>query len=205
MPSNPKHCIVTYSGKVVEFGNIKVTDINIEDIAHSLSNLCRFTGHCSEFYSVASHSILCSRLVDGTPQEKMQALLHDAPEAYLNDLSSPLKSFIRGRYMEEHDRLEKIIAQRFNLPGLMTPKVKVADWGAFLIEWNQLFFGRTYKEDLALGIDMDDMPKMPSESWDLFRNEEHYLIAADFCDEYELIRTAIELDSLPVADRSSQD
>ena len=200
---NPKHIIITRSGKVVEFGNVRETDITIEDIAHALSNLCRFTGHCSQFYSVASHSILVSRLLDGSPLEKMQALLHDAPEAYLNDLSSPLKAFIGGQYMEEHERLEKIIAHRFDLPSLMTPGVKLADWGAFLIEWGHLFPGRNREDDLELGIDMDDKPDLLQRDYFLLSGEvgsEDRV--ADFLDEYEHLRMAIESGLYPVADQS---
>jgi uncharacterized protein len=62
---------------------------NIADIAHALSNLCRFTGHVSSFYSVSQHSWVVSELVP--PEDRLAALLHDASEAYLCDLSRPIK------------------------------------------------------------------------------------------------------------------
>ncbi len=86
--------IRTFSGKRIFFADIRPDDIDIEDIAHALSNVCRYTGHCRKFYSVAEHSVHASRYAP--PGEELNALLHDAAEAYTTDLSTPLK-----RYLEE--------------------------------------------------------------------------------------------------------
>lgn len=81
--------IQTYSGLMVDPLHLSIQDIRLEDIAHALSNLCRFTGHVKRFYSVAEHSVRCSWLVDSVLAPF--ALLHDASEAYLQDISRPLK------------------------------------------------------------------------------------------------------------------
>ncbi len=90
--------IQTYTGKKFYPFNPRAEDIYIEDIAHALSLICRFGGHCREFYSVAQHSVLVSELVvDNRATEKYDglakyALLHDAAEAYLGDIPSPIKT-----------------------------------------------------------------------------------------------------------------
>src|SRR5688500_14252940 len=85
--------IRTYTGK--EFYPLKpeLDKIDIEDIAHALSNLCRFTGHTKQFYSVAQHSVLASEFVRvyDNPHLNLFVLLHDASEAYICDISRPLK------------------------------------------------------------------------------------------------------------------
>jgi len=81
--------MLTYTGKCIDVLNFQPQDICIEDIAHSLSMICRYVGHVRFFFSVAYHSVLVSELC--TPQQKLAALLHDASEAYLSDIASPLK------------------------------------------------------------------------------------------------------------------
>ncbi len=61
-----------------------------EDIAHSLSQLCRFGGHCNRFYSVAEHSVLVGRIVG------FHGLVHDTAEAYMIDVPRPIKSLWPG-------------------------------------------------------------------------------------------------------------
>lgn len=79
----------TYTGGKVHFTNPRPEEINITDIAHQLSMLCRFTGACREFYSVAEHCIRVAHIVP--INLKLAALLHDAAEAYTNDISRPVK------------------------------------------------------------------------------------------------------------------
>ena len=65
--TKPKYMGV-YSGQMIDIFNLKSEQIDIEDIAHSLSNLCRYGGHCLFHYSVAQHSVLCS-YEEGTKEE----------------------------------------------------------------------------------------------------------------------------------------
>jgi len=92
--------IETFTNKKTWFDDLENNEYCIEDIAHALSNLCRYTGHCKDFYSVAQHSIYVSSIV--SPELKLRALLHDAAEAYMNDVNSPLK-----RGFPEYQKLEK--------------------------------------------------------------------------------------------------
>ena len=82
--------IVTYTGKLFDIFNPKPELICIEDIAHALANICRFTGHVRKFYSVAEHSVrmALSHELKGHP---MVRLLHDAAEAYFGDIATPVK------------------------------------------------------------------------------------------------------------------
>lgn len=85
----------TFSGVRFWMTEPRVEDVRIHDIRVALSNLCRFTGHVNDFYSVAQHSVHVSELV---PAElRLQALLHDAAEAYLGDIARPLKRHERVR------------------------------------------------------------------------------------------------------------
>lgn len=101
--------------------------IEIADIAHALSLLCRFTGHTKYFYSVGQHSLHCSFLV---PEEDMLwALMHDASEAYIGDMNRPLKHFSKaGEYYQEVEvKVQNAICQKFGL-SLEEPKsVRIAD------------------------------------------------------------------------------
>ena len=80
----------TYTGEHFSFTNIESNNICIQDIAHSLSLICRFNGHCQEFYSVAQHSIHVADMCAGITQ--LHGLLHDAAEAYTNDIVRGLKN-----------------------------------------------------------------------------------------------------------------
>lgn len=102
----------------------RADEIDPEDVAHALSLLCRFGGHCLRFYSVAEHSVLLSRAV--APENRLWALLHDATEAYLVDVPRPLKPFLVG-YREAEDKIAVAVCERFGLPLQMPAEVKAAD------------------------------------------------------------------------------
>lgn len=121
------HWIITYSGHAIEPMNPAPENIYIEDIAHSLANQCRFTGHVRSFYSTAQHSVMVSTLV---PEEHaLWGLLHDASEAYISDIASPVKNHPDfGTYYDiAEDRLTRAVAERFGLPYPMPKEIKVAD------------------------------------------------------------------------------
>lgn len=119
--------IQTYTGR--QFAPLApcAADIDIRDIAHALSLLCRYTGHCSHFYSVAEHSVRVSRELPASLQ--LWGLLHDASEAYLGDLSRPLKHAggFGDQYREAEQRLMSAIAERFGLEMPEPREVKEMD------------------------------------------------------------------------------
>jgi hypothetical protein len=80
------------SGLSFEPLNPRPEDVCINDIAHALSNKCRFTGHTKGMYNVAHHSVLVSRLLGQYGILPLVGLLHDSGEAYLPDIAGPIKS-----------------------------------------------------------------------------------------------------------------
>lgn len=90
-------------------------DIRIEDIAHSLSMLCRANGHYSSFYSVAAHCINCYEEAVArreTPRVKMACLLHDAVESYISDVTRPVKKHL-PQYQHIEEKLSNAIYEKF--------------------------------------------------------------------------------------------
>jgi 5'-deoxynucleotidase YfbR-like HD superfamily hydrolase len=118
--------IQTYTGKRFTPTNPVLEDIDIEDIAHALSNICRFTGHSENFYSVAQHCVLVSYICQH--HNALQGLLHDASEAYCQDIASPLKRTAQlSGYREVEAKLQNAIANKFNISEIEPDDVKVAD------------------------------------------------------------------------------
>ena len=116
--------ILTASGKKVYFDEPEKSEFDILDIAHALSLLCRFNGHSRYFYSVAQHSYHASYLVP--VRYALGALMHDAAEAYLGDVSSPLKAMLPD-YKSLEGRMEHAIRSFFDLPPELHPCIKEAD------------------------------------------------------------------------------
>ena len=108
-----KPWITTYLGRQFFFTDPTIHDIFIEDIAHGLSNVCRYAGQCSVFYSVAEHSVRMSELAP-TPRLKLLTLLHDGSEAYIGDVSSMLKKELH-LYQEIETIITTVIQQRYGL------------------------------------------------------------------------------------------
>jgi len=124
-------------------------DVSIIDIAHHLSNLCRFTGATRFFYSVAQHSLYVSWLVP-----TLTALLHDAPEAYLNDIARPVKhSDLYAPYRELEAKNWLAIAEHFQISAEMGPEIKVADDRVLLAEKRDLMGGVGEKWRLVMDVE----------------------------------------------------
>lgn len=123
--------IQTCSGRQFWPMDPRPEDIHPEDIAHALSMLCRYAGHCNRFYSVAEHCCLLHDVAER--QDRPWALLHDASEAYLADVPRPVKPFLPG-YAEAEAVVMRAVAARFRLLPFTEPaSVKELD-GRILVD-----------------------------------------------------------------------
>src|ERR1043165_2313879 len=100
--------IMLHSGAWLDFCEPASSEFTIEDIAHGLANICRYSGQCKDFYSVAEHSILVSETAKGF---ELEALLHDAAEAFLGDITRPLKQ-MHPDYKRIENDVERAILDR---------------------------------------------------------------------------------------------
>lgn len=128
----------THTGKTFFFGDMQPEDICIEDIAHALSNSCRFAGHCDHFYSIAQHCVHVADILEPFGRiVQLAGLLHDGTEAYLGDVTRPLKQLLPA-YKEMENRLEEIIEQKFGVLIASDPRIKWADNVALMTEARDL-------------------------------------------------------------------
>lgn len=149
----------TFTGLMVDLLKIEPHQVCTEDIAVPLARLPRYGGHTRDFYSVAQHSVVVSYLVP--PPFALEGLLHDASEAYVQDLVTPIKRLlpIYG-LLEEH--VQSAIAEKFGLVWPFPAAVKRADSVAFLTEYRDLMRGTTAREvrylSEQLGVSPIDRP-----------------------------------------------
>ncbi|MGK8439048.1 phosphohydrolase [Ectopseudomonas hydrolytica] len=111
--------ILTNSARPFDLLNPRAENVITTDLAHALSLVCRFNGHCAHHYSVAQHSLLVAYIIEkegGTPEEQLAGLLHDGTEAYISDLTRPLKLLLieaaRQREIAWLDLVSQVSAQR---------------------------------------------------------------------------------------------
>jgi hypothetical protein len=164
--------IETASGQRYHFRNPDPDTVLLADIAHALSNVCRFAGHIRRFNSVAEHSVLVSRIVEARTGDRYwsaAALLHDGHEAYIWDAPSPVKPLLGDVFKELGAIADKVIAEKF-LPAVapdgLVPRaadfketfIKAADRTALMVEGRAL---------LPVGPTDDEWePLPPGVQWD---------------------------------------
>lgn len=106
--------MMTYTGRIIYPLEFKAEDVCIEDIAHHLAHQCRYAGATKRHYSVAEHSVHVSKAAAW--EDRAEALLHDASEAYLQDILSGMKKQeIMAPYRELEARVEQIIFDVFGV------------------------------------------------------------------------------------------
>ena len=144
---NEDPVIRTVSGLWVNVFEPTPDMISIGDIAHALSNQCRFGGHLPRFYSVAQHSYHCSQMVD--VQHKLAALMHDASEAYLLDIPRPIRKGL-SEYKGIEDKLMDVISKKFGFEYPMSKEVAEADEEMLQFEWNTIMLDKQPKYNFVL-------------------------------------------------------
>ncbi len=108
-------CIRTYTGIMFDPLNPDPDLIDLADISHALSLLCRANGHFRTFYSVAQHSINCMEEAKArgySRKVQLACLLHDASEAYLSDVTRPVKQEL-PKYLEIEKPLQELIWKKY--------------------------------------------------------------------------------------------
>lgn len=174
--------IQTLSGKHFHYTNATVDDIEIEDIATALSHICRFTGHLPEFYSVAQHSVLCSQLVP--PEFAFEALMHDAAEAYCQDIPAPLKALLPD-YQRIETFVDGLIRFKYELPLTQSAVVKYADMTMLATERRDLDIDDGTEWPVLEGIPTSDMiqivPLRPGQAFGLFMTRFNELMELRTC------------------------
>lgn len=153
--------IETFTGRRFWPLEPRADEIQLVDICHALSLVCRYTGHCKQFWSVGAHTLLVHDLIEEMDSEYgLEALLHDASEAYLADITRPVKKNLK-EYKSYERRLELVIAERFGIVYPYPSEVKEADEIALAIEVTNLFESRGRDwgmpiEELAQGRKLPD-------------------------------------------------
>ena len=125
----------TYTGRKFYPNDPESLEVDIEDIAHALSNVCRYNGHLIPFFSVAEHSVYVSLTAGKIDQGlQLQGLLHDASEAYLPDMPTPIKDILPD-FKALEKRLQQHIFKSLNIPYPLSPTIKEIDTR---IRWDEI-------------------------------------------------------------------
>ena len=168
MASTVENCIQLRSGRYFNLLEPDPAVLTVDDIAHALSNTCRFGGHVREFYSVAQHSVLASYLVPLSM--RLDALFHDASEAILVDMPTPVKALL-PEYRVLENTIQQSIAAHF---GARHPKphlVELADRKMLATERRDLMPDCGIEWEILRGVTpMQDIiePWQPDRAYEAF-------------------------------------
>lgn len=127
--------------------------VEIEDIALGLSHECRFSGQIPKWYCVAEHSVHCASIA---PEGfKLEALLHDAAEAFIKDIATPTKQLLPD-YQRLEARVETFLRNRWGLPVNMSPEVKKVDLQMLALEKRDVLKA-TESWSITDGVELPDV------------------------------------------------
>lgn len=147
--------ILTHTGRKFDPMHPRAEDVDPLDIAHSLAHLCRFNGHVRQFYSVAEHSVRVAQLV--SRENKLQALLHDAAEAYIGDITRPLKRGLNdltgGLLTVIESGIHRAICDRFGIDCNIPAEVNHADLIMLATERRDLMPAHSDPWECLVGIE----------------------------------------------------
>ena len=118
--------IKTYTGIMFDPLEPNMDLIRIEDIAHALAMLCRANGHIKSFYSVGQHCINCAEEAAArgySVRVQLGCLLHDGSEAYLSDVTRPVKKAL-PKYLEIEEPLQNAIWNKWLKNPLTTEEIE---------------------------------------------------------------------------------
>jgi 5'-deoxynucleotidase YfbR-like HD superfamily hydrolase len=132
----------TYTGRYIDAFNMTIEDIDILDITHSLALTTRWNGHSQEPYSIAEHCVWMAERAT-TPETKMEALLHDASEAYIVDVPTPIKKRM-PEYLVVEEHIMSLVAKKFGFSLPMSEEVKKLDRQALEFEWENKVLDNTF-------------------------------------------------------------
>lgn len=169
--------IMLRSGAVLDFLDPHNSDFTIEDIAHGLSLICRYAGQCDRFYSVAEHSL---HVCDTVKSHAYEALMHDAAEAFIGDVTRPLKQLL-PEYKRIESEVERAIFERFDVPYPLPSSVKKADLEVLAAEQDQIMPTGTNAWAYAQGIE-----PAPIQVWSYTPQE----AKARFLDRFKTLRAS---------------
>lgn len=152
--------------------------VKIEDIAHALSHACRWAGHVNRHYSVAAHSLHVSAMVGR--KYALQALCHDASEAFLCDMPKPVKLGF-PEYAAHEERLMRCIATALGFDWPLSAEVHQAD-AAALYQESKYFF------EFHRDIPFTESPRQCNWNFDIVCSATPTQVKQWFLNEYERLR-----------------
>ncbi|MBQ8503066.1 MAG: DUF429 domain-containing protein [Clostridia bacterium] len=171
--------ITTYLKKNFDPLTAAADEIDIVDIAHALHLLCRANGHFPHFYSVGQHSINCAKEASErgcSKRVQLGCLLHDASEAYMSDVTRPLKKLL-PEYLKAEERLQNVIWEKWISPELTAEEKKQIfeiDDAVLYYEFLALMGKKTSDEEPALkskpSFDFEDFSKVKNAFLDMFNS-----------------------------------